>query len=747
MTDKGTTKRRVIQGQELRDELLGRVRAQEDRGHRKIGLAIDTDGQEHEVRPATARSAETEEGTEKGGGGCIPGKVECEWADMNAKQQGAVRMLGWTEKSWTDGEDLGPGSGFERPWSSLEPAEKGAALLLGYDDTNFDKYEGEGEGEEEGEGEDGAAAAAPTSAREVAPPPPPPGVPEIILQELTMPEIDTFKNIVEWASADGKSTIKTLEQITKFSVLMAGLGPNGIASAIFLVMSNKNSHVDPKITEPSLAALFKLYGTTQEKGIDSVDILKQIDDGDERGLKELKKRIGGMVRISSIAATELDRGQVRLVVTEGGAGFACNESLVVTKVQPGSRAAAAGVNPGMKCAAMQDRPLAASMTWTTLKAQVKQTPKPWTFIFVTADADAASAEWAKSEINAECDKLYGEIMGEIEPWVEKDGLKIEELLAEEYDRSIMMALGQPQGGDIRRHLAALSQAEWLQVIPDSSVRTDALSYTPKMGEIIVNYQKLVAQVGYSESMGMHALVVVPSTGQGAIYGILEALLAIGMNGPLIPEPTNESATPIASSFSDPSQVFRGEIGKQFMKVFAEPSQDVYRAMTLAFILLQRTAEGEFFRNHVDAVSERLAPFFSESQSLQSHQTGFSIMDTLIDATLEQTHAVRSAAAIKQIQLLLRRAGRRHQELARERQARHDRQREQQEERHREESAEMLRNDSQSGGRRRSKKRKSKRRKSKRRRSKRRKSKRRTTKRRTTKRRRSKRRRSTKRKRR
>ena len=60
---------RVIQGQELRDELLRRVRAQEDRGHR-IGLAIDTDGQEHEVcvsrrrpaaRPATARSAETED--------------------------------------------------------------------------------------------------------------------------------------------------------------------------------------------------------------------------------------------------------------------------------------------------------------------------------------------------------------------------------------------------------------------------------------------------------------------------------------------------------------------------------------------------------------------------------------------------------------------------------------------------------------------------------------------------------------
>ena len=60
---------RVIQGQELRDELLRRVRSQEDRGHR-IGLAIDTDGQEHEVcvsrrrpaaRPATARSAETED--------------------------------------------------------------------------------------------------------------------------------------------------------------------------------------------------------------------------------------------------------------------------------------------------------------------------------------------------------------------------------------------------------------------------------------------------------------------------------------------------------------------------------------------------------------------------------------------------------------------------------------------------------------------------------------------------------------
>ena len=69
---------RVIQGQELRDELLRRVRAKEDRGHR-IGLAIDTDGQEHEVyvsrrrpaaRPATARSAETEDS-------CFP--LDCTW--------------------------------------------------------------------------------------------------------------------------------------------------------------------------------------------------------------------------------------------------------------------------------------------------------------------------------------------------------------------------------------------------------------------------------------------------------------------------------------------------------------------------------------------------------------------------------------------------------------------------------------------------------------------------------------------
>ena len=75
---------------------------------------------------------------------------------------------------------------------------------------------------------------------------------------------------------------------------------------------------------------------------------------------------------------------VMLTVAEDtqGAGFICNDKLVVTKVQLGKAADKAGLQPGMQLQSFQGVPVStADASWASVKQLVQSTPKPWSFVF------------------------------------------------------------------------------------------------------------------------------------------------------------------------------------------------------------------------------------------------------------------------------------------------------------------------------------------------------------------------------
>merc|ERR1712166_165368 len=77
-------------------------------------------------------------------------------------------------------------------------------------------------------------------------------------------------------------------------------------------------------------------------------------------------------------------GTIRVDAGNGGAGFAASEDLVVNKVNEGSMCERSGVAIGMRVVEFQDQQLRAETTWTDLRSMVKKTPKPWSFLFMSA---------------------------------------------------------------------------------------------------------------------------------------------------------------------------------------------------------------------------------------------------------------------------------------------------------------------------------------------------------------------------
>lgn len=67
----------------------------------------------------------------------------CLWStlkfdDLNATEQGAWAVLGWTAANWnTDDDDAEPASE-DKKWSELSPEEQTAAMSLGYDAKKWD---------------------------------------------------------------------------------------------------------------------------------------------------------------------------------------------------------------------------------------------------------------------------------------------------------------------------------------------------------------------------------------------------------------------------------------------------------------------------------------------------------------------------------------------------------------------------------------------------------------------------------
>ena len=55
------------------------------------------------------------------------------WAEMVEQEQQAVQQLGWTSRSWDDGDE----SPMQKAWASLSATERRAAESLGYKDKDF----------------------------------------------------------------------------------------------------------------------------------------------------------------------------------------------------------------------------------------------------------------------------------------------------------------------------------------------------------------------------------------------------------------------------------------------------------------------------------------------------------------------------------------------------------------------------------------------------------------------------------
>ena len=95
-------------------------------------------------------------------------------------------------------------------------------------------------------------------------------------------------------------------------------------------------------------------------------------------------------------------GGVLVKVSEGGAGFVCNNDLRVTKITASGASAAAGVQVGMQLLSFQaaDRfhEIDAAMNWASFKDLCRNSEHPWAFSFGPAAAAAAKPKKPSAEI-------------------------------------------------------------------------------------------------------------------------------------------------------------------------------------------------------------------------------------------------------------------------------------------------------------------------------------------------------------
>ena len=77
---------------------------------------------------------------------------------------------------------------------------------------------------------------------------------------------------------------------------------------------------------------------------------------------------------------------------EGGAGFTCNDGLVVEEVRPGSACQRAGVQAGWHLDGFQRKPIATPTNWRAVVSSVSAAPHPWRFRFLSPAQKAAKQE-------------------------------------------------------------------------------------------------------------------------------------------------------------------------------------------------------------------------------------------------------------------------------------------------------------------------------------------------------------------
>lgn len=144
-------------------------------------------------------------------------------------------------------------------------------------------------------------------------------------------------------------------------------------------------------TAPMLAAMVGLKSALRIFSTHGVDLTPL------RGIEGLSESIHEFLTeqqpgAAAGGAASVAMPVVTLEVEEGSAGFTCEkDGLTVTKLDEGGVAAAAGVTVGMRCVAFQSVGLPDGMAWAELKAQVKATPKPWSFSFAATEALLASS--------------------------------------------------------------------------------------------------------------------------------------------------------------------------------------------------------------------------------------------------------------------------------------------------------------------------------------------------------------------
>ena len=74
---------------------------------------------------------------------------------------------------------------------------------------------------------------------------------------------------------------------------------------------------------------------------------------------------------------------------DGGAGFTCNDELIVEEVRPGSACQRAGVQAGWHLDGFQRKPIATPTDWRAVVSSVSATPHPWRFRFLSPEQRAA----------------------------------------------------------------------------------------------------------------------------------------------------------------------------------------------------------------------------------------------------------------------------------------------------------------------------------------------------------------------
>ena len=89
------------------------------------------------------------------------------------------------------------------------------------------------------------------------------------------------------------------------------------------------------------------------------------------------------------APTGTDRSRLSVTVAEGGAGFVCDNSMRVKKVNAGSASEAAGVVVGATLVSFQGKTIPAGTTWGEFKDTCKNTAHPWAFNFALSGTTVA----------------------------------------------------------------------------------------------------------------------------------------------------------------------------------------------------------------------------------------------------------------------------------------------------------------------------------------------------------------------